>query len=469
MIQSAVTGWKVRNTIDGKCEQGMRKNFFSVILFFLIGLAPFIGTFIRKLWGHADWRKHYGNIFSSTNYLVRTVRGKITEKAISWHRRGRITESVALKLSGSFLLFFIHLLLSILPAGLHKFFTNWSYFKERLDYILIRPVRLYFNATFREEWLRDMVKEGQAKHIISQEDADVILSRVKEPFIQKYLKSLAVHVCTVPITQVVSVIIAIIYVLMHPEMPRAQSWGIGLGIIALFQVIPISPGSLTRGLYVLYLVIKERNFKDYNIAVFLGFFKYIGYLAFPIQMTYKYPTLARFMAGHWATEAVHVVPVFGESGALLEHGIYYLFYNWPLTIRRRMREKLEKRSTLKPRYWHVGAYAIIATALFGVIEYLFQLKTENLPTLKEIAVFIAVIPLFGGVLVSLGCGGASIAKRILSTVIFGLSVGMLYTAVSAYLSYTGHLANGDIIMKCIWRLFVITIPAVIGAIIAELK
>ena len=80
---------------------------------------------------------------------------------------------------------------------------------------------------------------------------------LKEPFIQKYLKSLAVHVCTLPVTQVVSILVALIYIGMHPEMPRAQSWGIGLGIIALFQVVPISPGSMVRGLYVLYLVIKD--------------------------------------------------------------------------------------------------------------------------------------------------------------------------------------------------------------------
>ena len=168
--------------------------------------------------------------------------------------------------------------------------------------------------------------------IITEEDAELILSKIKEPFIQKYLKSLAVHVCTVPVTQVVSIILAVIYVLMHPEMPRSQSWGVGLGIVALFQVIPLSPGSLVRGLYVLYLVIRERNFKDYNIAVFLGFFKYIGYLAFPIQMAYRYPELARFMAAHWATEAVHIVPVFVETGALLEHWVFCLFYNRPLTI-----------------------------------------------------------------------------------------------------------------------------------------
>ena len=97
-----------------------------------------------------------------------------------------------------------------------------------------------------------------------------------------------------------------------------------------------------RGLYVLYLVIRERNFKDYNIAVFLGFFKYIGYLAFPIQMAYRYPTLARFMAVHWATGAVPAIPVFGEKGALLEHTVFCTFYNWPLTIRRRTRNRIRR-------------------------------------------------------------------------------------------------------------------------------
>jgi len=55
-------------------------------------------------------------------------------------------------------------------------------------------------------------------------------------------------------------------------------------------------------------------------------------------MTYRYPALARFMAAHWATDAVHIVPVFGERGALLEHWVFCLFYNWPLTIRRKMRK-----------------------------------------------------------------------------------------------------------------------------------
>ena len=109
---------------------------------------------------------------------------------------------------------------------------------------------------------------------------------------------------------------------MNPEMSSKARGLAAAGILVAFQVTPVSPGSLVRGLYGLYLVIRERNFKDYNIAVFLGFFKYIGYLAFPIQMTQRYPALARFMAGHWATEAVHAVPVFGEVFNEINQSLY---------------------------------------------------------------------------------------------------------------------------------------------------
>ncbi|HCO93703.1 MAG TPA: hypothetical protein DIU00_07100, partial [Phycisphaerales bacterium] len=296
ILDSTVTGWKVRNIVDERHEWQFRRSRILTLLFFMIGAIPFLGKFIRRIWGRADWRNHYAAMLKSWSYFKRAVRARIAEKVIVWHRAGRLDAGKARKVAAGIGRFLCHLPLSILPAGLHRILTDGKYAKQRLAYYLVRPVRLYFNAELREQWLREMMTEGQKKHMLSDEDAQIILSQIGEPFIQKYLKSLAVHVCTLPVTQVVSVAIAVIFVLTHPEMPRAESWGIGLGIIALFQVVPISPGSLTRGLYVLYLVIRERNFKDYNIAVFLGFFKYVGYLAFPIQMTYHYPVLARFMA-----------------------------------------------------------------------------------------------------------------------------------------------------------------------------
>ena len=78
--------------------------------------------------------------------------------------------------------------------------------------------------------------------------------------------------------------------------------------------------------------IRERNWHDYKVAVFVSYWHYIGYLAFPIQMVAKYPDLARFLGGTWATKMVRLIPVFGEQGALLEHWVFDSFFNFPLTI-----------------------------------------------------------------------------------------------------------------------------------------
>jgi hypothetical protein len=346
--------------------------------------------------------------------------------------------------------------------------TNLTFLKERLDYYLIRPVRLYFNADLRKEWLREMVAEGEKKHIISAKDRDIILSQINEPFIQKYLKSLAVHVCTAPITQLVSVSLAIIYVAMHPELSWSQAWAIGLGIIALFQVVPISPGSLTRGLYVLYLVIRERNFKDYNIAVFLGFFKYIGYLAFPIQMAYRYPVLARFMAGYWATEMVHMVPVFGENGALLERWVFCLFYNWPLTIGRRIRSRLERRKRQKSRHWHIPVLMLATAAGLLGIDYFSTMRTGSVSSLKDTWYAVIALPAISGGLITLYAGGASFWRRIVGVLVFSTSTAIVVT-LAGVLTPALSVDPETALASGAWRVFLFSLFSVLGSIVTEIK
>ncbi len=467
MLQSAVTGWRTRNIINDKWRQTLSNSAILTLLFALLGIFPFLGRFLRKIWARPDWRKHYASILTSPKYFWRALKGKVAENLISWVRNARISDPKALQISRSPLKFYLQLPLSVFPIGIHKALTDFSFLKERLSYYLVRPVRLYFNAELREEWLKEMIAEGEEKRIISPKDRDIILSQVNEPFIQKYLKSLAVHVCTLPITQVVSVFVALVYFITHPELPRSQVWAYSLGIIALFQVVPISPGSLTRGLYVLYLVIRERNFKDYNIAVFLGFFKYIGYLAFPIQMAYRYPVLARFMAGHWATEAVHIIPVFGESGALLERWIFCLFYNWPLTIGRRIRTRMEKRKQQSKRYWHIGLATLAASLSFLGIDHLLFQKTGAIPGLLDIWWAIITIPLFSGAFITLFGGGLSLWKRIRGTLIFSTLTAICITGAALFIPAIPNILN-SLVTNGLWRVFLFSIFSVIGLIITEL-
>jgi hypothetical protein len=458
MLGSAVTGWQVRNLVDEQHERKLRSSRILTLLFFAVGLVPFLGKLIRRVWGRADWRKHYGAMLRSWDYFERAVRARIAEKVIVWHRAGRVDAERALKIAGGLWRFLCHLPLSVLPAGLHRFLSDWAFFKDKLHYLFVRPMKLYFSARLRKQWLRDMVCDGKKKHILTEQDAGTILSQLDEPYVQRYLISLVVHLMTLPLTQIVSAIVAWIY-----YRRTGDELGAG-GILVLFQIIPISPGSIARGLYAVGIMIYDRSFKDYNIAVFLSFFKYIGYLAFPIQMTYHYPALARFMAGHWATEAAHIVPVFGERGALLEHWVFCVFYNWPLTVRRRMRKRAEMRALMKPRYWHVGLCAVATAGILGLADYIYLGKFDSLPSLIDIWWLVVLAPLVCGAAVTLGCGGAALGKRFAAAAFCGALTGGLYTATSAILSH-----NSDIAASCVWRTFIFGILSTIGAMVTEIK
>jgi len=463
ITESALTGWQVRNMVDQRCAESLRGSRIFTVLFAIIGLIPFLGKFIRRLWGRADYRRHYWAMITNREYFYNAVRGHMIEKMIKWHRAGRIDEPHILRLLEYQDEFFIHLLCSVLPAGVHRMLTDKQYARDKLAYIFVRPIRLYFNTAAREQWLRDMVAEGRKNHIVTEEDAEIILGQIKETFIQKYLKSLAVHVCTLPVTQIVSVIIAAIYYFTHRGQPNA--WAVGMGIIAAFQLTPISPGSICRGAYVVYLVIRERNFKNYNIAVFLGFFKYVGYLAFPIQMAYRYPVLARFMAAHWATGAVHIVPVFGERGALLEHGVFSLFYNRPLTIRRRMQRRAQMRTTLEKRSWHVWPGAAGAALLLAAIDQVYLSCGQRLPGLMDIWWLAVLIPLVVGAAITLGAGGMVLGRRIVLAAVGGAGMAVFYILIR--IATNGGAADFGILL--LWRVFIFAIFSAIGAIVTELK
>ncbi len=434
----------------------------------LLVIAPAASRGLRRFTGRKRYRLHYLSMLRPM-WLLRAIRGRMIETLIAWLQCGRISAATAAKLVDRPLRSLLHRPLSILPAGLHRALTDWAFAKEKLHYIFVRPVRLYFDADARAQWLRDMVAQGRRNNMVTDEDAERILSRLDEPFIQKYLKSLAVHVCTMPITQVVSVAVAIWYCWAH-HLPWGEAFKVGGAILVAFQVTPISPGSLVRGLYVLYLVIRERNFKDYNIAVFLGFFKYVGYLAFPIQMAYRYPTLARFMAGHWATGAVHVVPVFGEKGALLEHFVFDLFYNYPLTVRRRMGALAEHRKKLPRRSWHCVGAVIVAAIVLAQIDLLGWQGTGRVPILRDTWQVSLWVPLLAGTAAAVWAGGWSTSKRIILGVFTGLVLSLVYTGTNNAMA--GVIDTPRTADQAVWLgmvTFIFTLLATLGAIIAELR
>ena len=341
--EGIIKGWVCKELVDKGRLEKLSRSTVRFALFYLAGILPFMGNFMRRLWGNRNYASHIKHIFTEKGYFKRTLRGKQAHTLIDWYRDGRVTENKAFKLVAHPVSFwFQRFMVSWLPPKWHRFFMDGKYAWASIKYAVTYPVRFYRDAEFREKWLLQHVEEGFKEGMLTEEEANHIRENVKNPFIQKYLKCVAVHIATLPITQVISVVAA-----LYAMIRFGETWSQGLmyagGVLAAFQATPVSPGSLVRGTYVLYLMIKERDVKDYWIAALISFWHYIGYLGFPIQMVAKFPALSRLMAGQWATNIVHVIPVFGERGALMEHWVFDFFFNIPISIRRMFRKKKIKK------------------------------------------------------------------------------------------------------------------------------
>jgi hypothetical protein len=255
-----------------------------------------------------------------------------------------------------------------LPAKWHRALAEPRWAWARLRAALGRGIRFLRDPEYREERLLEQVELGREEGSLSDSEANRIVEEIKDPYIQKYLRCLAVHLCTVPITQVVMVLAGAavtVYCLVYRQLSWAESMAYGTAAAATIQLLPISPGSITRGLFVLFLMIKERDIRNYYVAAPISFIHVLGYLAFPLQMVTHNAALARFLAGRWSRSTVHLVPVFGERGALLEHAVFDFFFNLPLSIRRRFREQPLLAWTGVVVF--IGALALVLLALLGTI------------------------------------------------------------------------------------------------------
>lgn len=111
----------------------------------------------------------------------------------------------------------------------------------------------------------------------------------------------------------------------------------------------------------------------------------------------------------------------------------------------------------------MGLVAAATAGMFIIADIIYQRNFGNPPNLKDIWWLTSSAPLLCGVVITLGCGGAGLGKRIISAAVCGILAGILYTAISATFSY-----NSNIIAGGIWRIFIFAILSTIGALITEL-
>ncbi len=373
-----ITSWLNLGRVDEAHAERLRGSWFMFYILFTLSFVPILGSLFIKLWGDPVTKRHLGTCLVSGSYLWRTMKGTRIEALIAWHRQGRGCDERLAGLVDRPVRFWAQRIpLGILPPSWHRFVIEPAYAKARIRDTLSFTWKFLRNPPFREAWLLEQVEMGRNEGMLSDEEAAKISEQVKDPFIQKYLRCLAVHICTVPITQVVMVIVGAAvtgYCLTYKGMSWVESLAAGSAAGAVIQISPISPGSLARGFFVLYMMIRERDIRNYYIAAPVSFLHVIGYLAFPLQMVKHDPALARFMAGRWAKNAVHFVPVFGESGGLLEHAVFDVFFNLPLSIKRGFKTR--------PLPWTIGTVVVAtltAVAAFLAYTKVWEWRQEKVP------------------------------------------------------------------------------------------
>jgi hypothetical protein len=383
-----VEGYRAQGSVDDAFAEKLRQGGLRFVLFYLLGILPFFGTRLRRLWANASYRRHLGAILADGEYRRNALRALAARGSVRWLRAGAIGPGYARVLASQPLTYFLErCTVGLLPAFLHRSFVEVGYLRRRLMAGWTFGREFWRSADVREEWFLDMLDAGERDGMLRPDEKRAIAARVKDPFIVKYLKCLAVHFATLPVTQIVSVITG--GVVVGWLLANGHTWGqatLAFGAtLAVFQVTPVSPGSLCRGGYVVYLMIRERNWRDYLVACPLSFVKYLGYLAFPLQMTSAYPALARFLAGRWATQAVHVVPVFGEKGALLEHWVFDLFFNLPRAFAKWAKPRLGLLLTL---------WALLGIGLMALIFHWFELPLSGPNAKYGVNLIIATVCVF---------------------------------------------------------------------------
>jgi hypothetical protein len=124
---------------------------------------------------------------------------------------------------------------------------------------------------------------------------------------------------------------------------------------------------------------------------------------------------------------------------------------------------------MRPRFWHIVLCSIVGSGIFVFTDFAYIENLGGLPKLTEIWWLAALVPALCGAVVTLGAGGAPMWKRVIGAVACGGGIGVLYTAGFALLGYGGPISVSDIIIDCVWRVFVFIILSTIGMLLTEIK
>ena len=134
-----------------------------------------------------------------------------------------------------------------------------------------------------------------------------------------------------------------------------------------------------------------------------------------------------------------------------------------------MRKRARIRAAIQARYWHIVLCAIAGAGIFTLVDSAYLIKLGELPSLRKIWGFAALIPALCGAVVTLGAGGAEMWKRVVGAAICGSAVGIFYTALSVIIGHSELTEVSVLATNCVWRVFIFTILSTAGMLATEVR
>jgi hypothetical protein len=328
--------WRRLDKLTPETALRLGRTRLGFLLFYLLGLIPFTGGFFQRIVGSSPYRHHLKNLVLEPAYFRVVFEWRKSCDLLAWFADRRISELRLESLTRSNLLYFFDkVLLSWLPARLHRVASDGEAFKRQLFYLIVHPIRLLFEGEYRKTWLTEIIHQQFYRGIVDADQRDGLLKQLSEAPMQGFIRDLGFTIGLEIFSKIGYAILA------------AYGFSSGNFVpLAIAALGPIPPSGIVRTAYVLSLLVWElpgmirqrRNklFVTRALGLLVAPWRMVGNLFAPLEMFAYYHDLSLLLADYYVSRMVGVIPVLGGRGQLLEYWAFQLVFNVPLSIRKRL-------------------------------------------------------------------------------------------------------------------------------------